>query len=80
MAGEAFEAVDETKWSWRDGTEYQDKLDWEMRDFRRISSELELSGMPAKMRRAARLRENRVNQEYHWAMRVIGRILQALEA
>jgi hypothetical protein len=80
LAGEAFEALDETKWSRRDCTEYQDELDWEMRAFCRINSKLQLSGMPARMRRATRLREDRVNQEYHRAMRVVGRILQAHEA
>jgi hypothetical protein len=40
--------------------EYQDELDWEIRAFRRISNELELSGMPARMPRAARLREDRI--------------------
>ncbi len=56
LAGEAFETLDETKWSRRNCTEYQDELDWEMRAFRRISNKLELSGM----RRAARLREDRI--------------------
>jgi hypothetical protein len=72
--------MDETKLSRRDCTEYQDELDWEMRAFCRISSELQLSGMPARMRRAARLREDRFNQECHQALRVVGRILQAHEA
>jgi hypothetical protein len=55
LAGEAFETLDETKWSRRDRTEYQDELDWEMRAFRRISNKLELSGMLARMHRAAQL-------------------------
>jgi hypothetical protein len=53
LAGEAFEALDEMKWSRRDCTEYQDELNWEMRAFRRINGELEPSEMSAKMRRAA---------------------------
>jgi hypothetical protein len=76
LAGEAFKTLDETKWSRRDCTEYQDELDWEMRAFHRISNELNLLSIPARMRRAARLREDRVNQEYHRAVRVVGRILQ----
>jgi hypothetical protein len=79
LAGEAFKTLDETKWSRRDCTEYQDKLDWEMRAFHRIRNELNLLSIPARMRRAARLREDRVNQEYHRAVRVVGRILQAHE-
>jgi hypothetical protein len=31
--------------------------------------------MPARMQRAARLQEDRVNQEYQQAMRVVARIL-----
>jgi hypothetical protein len=50
-----------------------------MRPFRRISNKLELSGMLARMHRVARLREDRVNQEYHRAVRVVGRILQVHE-
>jgi hypothetical protein len=79
LAGEAFETLDETKWSRRDCTEYQDELDWEMRAFCRISNKLELSGMLARMHRAAQLREDGVNQEYHRAVRVVGRILQVHE-
>jgi hypothetical protein len=75
LAGETFEALDERKWSRRDCTEYQDELNWEMRAFRRINGELE----PAKMRRAARLREDRVDQGFHRATRIVGRILQAHE-
>jgi len=75
LAGEAFEALDEMKWSRRDCTEYQDELDWELRA---ISSELELSEMPAKMPSAARP-EDRVNQEFHQATRIVDRILQAHE-
>jgi hypothetical protein len=33
LAGEAFETPNETRWSRRDCTEYQDELDWEMRTF-----------------------------------------------
>jgi hypothetical protein len=45
----------------------QGRLDWEMRAFRRISNELDLSSMLARMRRVARLREDRVNHEYQRA-------------
>jgi hypothetical protein len=78
LAGEAFEALDEAKWSRRDCTEYQDKLDWEMRAFCRISSELEPSEMLAKMLSAARP-EDRVNQEFHQATGIVDRIPQAHE-
>jgi hypothetical protein len=37
LASQAIETLDETKWSRRDCTEYQDEMDWEMRAFRRIS-------------------------------------------
>jgi hypothetical protein len=77
LAGEAFEALDEMKWSRRDCTEYQDELDWEMRAFRRINGELEPSEMSAKMRRAAWLREDRVNQGFHRATRIVGRTMKA---
>jgi hypothetical protein len=80
LAGEAFETLNETKWSRRDRTEYQDELDWEMRTFRRICNELDPSSLPAKMRRVAQLREDRVNYEYQRATRVVGRILQAHES
>jgi hypothetical protein len=79
LAGEAFKTLNETKWSKRDCTEYQDELDWEMRTFRRICNEREPSSLPATMRRAARLREDRVNHEYQRATGVVGRILQAHE-
>jgi hypothetical protein len=77
LAGEAVEALDEKKWSRRDCTEYQDKLDWEMRAFRINNSKLVPSKMSAKMQRAARLREDRVNQEFHRATRIANRTLQA---
>jgi hypothetical protein len=77
LAGEAFETQSENRWSWRDCTEYQDELDWVMRTFRRVCDELELSSMPAKMRRAARAREDRINHEYQWATRVVERLLRA---
>ncbi len=58
LAGEAFETLNETKWSRRDCTEYQDELYWEMRTFHRICNELDPSSLPAKMQRASRLRED----------------------
>ncbi len=79
LAGKAYETLDGTKWSRRDCTEYQDELDWEMRAFRRISNKLELSEMLARMPKAGWLREDRVNHEYHHAVRVVGRILQVHE-
>jgi hypothetical protein len=42
-----------------------------MRTFQRICDEVDLSDMPAKMRRAARAREDRVNHEYQRAARVV---------
>jgi hypothetical protein len=48
-----------------------------MRTFRRVCDELDLSSMPAKMRRAARAREDRVNHEYQRATRVVERLLRA---
>jgi hypothetical protein len=51
LAGEAYETLNENRWSRRDCTEYQDELDWGMRIFRRIFNEL--TSLPAKMRRAA---------------------------
>jgi hypothetical protein len=58
IAGEAFETLNENRWSLRDCTEYQDELDWEMRTFRRICNELDSRNLPAKMRRAAQARED----------------------
>jgi hypothetical protein len=77
LAGEAFETLSENRWSWRDCTEYQDELDWVMRTFRRVCDELDLSSMPAKMRRMARAQQERVNHEYQRATRVVERLLQA---
>jgi hypothetical protein len=77
LAGEASEALDETRWSRRDCAEYQDELDWEMRAFCTICGELKPSEMPSKMRRAAWLRKERVNQEFHRATRIVDRILRA---
>jgi hypothetical protein len=77
LAVEAFETLSENRWSRRDCTEYQDELDWVMRTFRRVCDELDLSSMPAKMRRAARAREDRINHEYQRATRVVERLLQA---
>jgi hypothetical protein len=77
LAGEAFEILSENRWSRRDCMEYQDELDWVMRTFRRICDELNLSDMPAKMRRAAWAREDRVNHEYQRATRVVERLLRA---
>jgi hypothetical protein len=55
----------------------QDELEWEMRAFQRISGELKPSEMSSKMKRAARLREERVDQEFHHATRIVDRILWA---
>ncbi len=63
LAGEAFETLNENRWSQRDCTEYQDELDWVMRTFRRICNELDLLDMPAKMRKAAWAREDRVKND-----------------
>jgi hypothetical protein len=79
LAGEAFETLSENRWSRRDCTEYQDKLDWVMRTFRRVCNELDLSNMPAKLRRAARARQDRVNHEYQRATRVVEKLLRAHE-
>jgi hypothetical protein len=48
-----------------------------MRAFRRICNEVDTASMPAKMRRMARARLDRVNNEYQRATRVVGRLLQA---
>jgi hypothetical protein len=48
-----------------------------MRAFRRICGELKPLEMPSKMKRAARLREERVNQEILRAARFVDRVLQA---
>ncbi len=77
LAGEAFETLSENRWSWRDCTEYQDELDWVMRTFQRVCDELDLSSLPAKMRRMAHARRERVNHEYQRATRVVERLLQA---
>jgi hypothetical protein len=77
LAGEAFETLSENRWSRRDCTEYQEELDWAMRAFRRICNEVDTASMPAKMRRAARARLDRVNSEYQRATRVVERLLQA---
>jgi hypothetical protein len=77
LAGEAFETLSENRWSRRDCTEYQDELDWVMRTFRRIYDEIDVASMPAKMRRVARARLERVNHEYQRATRVVKRLLQA---
>ncbi len=42
LAGDAFETLSENSWSQRDCTEYQDELDWAMRNFRRVCDELDL--------------------------------------
>jgi hypothetical protein len=67
----------ENRWPRRDCTEYQDELDWMMRTFRRVCDELDLSSMPAKMRRVACAREDRINLEYQRDTRVVERLLQA---
>jgi len=48
-----------------------------MRTFRRICDELDLLDMPAKMRKAAWAREDRVKNEYQLATRVVERLLRA---
>ncbi len=48
-----------------------------MRTFRRICNEVDTASMPAKMRRMARGRLDRVNSEYQRATRVVERLLQA---
>jgi len=48
-----------------------------MRTFRRICNEVDTASMPAKMRRMARARLDRVNSEYQRATRVVERLLQA---
>jgi hypothetical protein len=70
LAGEAFETLSENRWSRRDCTEYQEKLDWAMRTFRRVCGKVDTASMPAKMRRMARARLDRVNSEYQRATRV----------
>ncbi len=77
LAGEAFETLSENRWSRRDCTEYQDELEWVMRTFRRVCDELDFMSMPAKMRRMAPARQERVNHEYQRATRVVERLLQA---
>jgi hypothetical protein len=74
LVGEAFETLSVNRWSRRDCTEYQDKLDWVMRTFRRVCNELDLTSMPAKMPRMARARQERVNHEYQRATRVVERL------
>ena len=76
-AGEAFETLSENRWSRRDCMEYQEELNWAMRTFRRICNEVDTASMPAKMRRMARGRLDRVNSEYQRATRVVERLLQA---
>jgi hypothetical protein len=77
LASEAFETLIENRWSRRDCTEYQEELDWAMRTFRRVCGEVDTASMPAKMRRVARARLDRVNSEYQRASRVMERLLQA---
>jgi hypothetical protein len=77
LAGEAFKTLSENRWSRRDCAEYQEELDWAMRTFRRICNEVDTASMPAKMRRMARPRLDRVNSEYQRATRVVERLLQA---
>jgi hypothetical protein len=48
-----------------------------MRTFRRVCGEVDTASMPAKMRRMARGRLDRVNNEYQRATRVVERLLQA---
>ncbi len=46
-------------------------------NFRRVYGEVDIASMPAKMRRVARTRLDRVNNEYQRATRVVERLLQA---
>jgi hypothetical protein len=64
LAGEVFETLSENRWSRRDCTEYQEELDWATRTFQRVCGEVDTASMPAKMRRIARARLDRVNNEY----------------
>ncbi len=48
-----------------------------MRTFRRVCGEVDTTSMPAKMRRMARTRLDRVKSEYQRATRVVERLLQA---
>jgi hypothetical protein len=57
--------------------EYQEELDWVMRTFQRVCDELDITSMPAKMRRMAHDRQDGVNHEYQRATRVVERLLQA---
>jgi hypothetical protein len=77
LAGEAFEALEEMKRSSK--TAQSTIKSWTGIAFRRINGELEPSEMSSKMKRAARLWEDRVNQEFHRATRIVGRILQVHE-
>ncbi len=77
LAGEAFETLSENRWSRRDCTEYQEELEWAMRTFPRVCGEVDTASMPAKMRRMARAKLDRVNNEYQRATRVVERLLQA---
>jgi hypothetical protein len=77
LAGKAFEALNENRWSRRDCMENQDELDWVMRTFQWICDELDLSDMAAKMRKAARARGDQVNHEHQRAARVVERLLRA---
>jgi hypothetical protein len=47
-----------------------------MRTFRWVYDEVDVASMPAKMRRAARARLDRINNEYQRATRVVERLLQ----
>jgi hypothetical protein len=59
------------------GSCVQGELDWVMSTFQRVCDKLDLASMPAKMRRMARTRQERVNHEYQRATRVVERLLQA---
>jgi hypothetical protein len=76
LAGEALETLSENRWSRRDCTEYQEELDWVMRTFRRVCDEFDIMSLPAKARKVARARQDRVNHEYQRATRVVERLLQ----
>jgi hypothetical protein len=71
LADEAFEALDERKWSIKDCLEYRNELDWEMRAFHRISGEHKPSEMSIKMKKAAQQLQERVSQEVHHATWIV---------
>jgi hypothetical protein len=57
--------------------EYQEELVWVMRTFRRACDEFDIMSLPAKARKVARARQDRVNHGCQRATRVVDRFLQA---